>query len=63
MERHFHLKLFSAEIFGASEDVALGDAFTAQLVNLDHPSKCNEAYQGGGRQQAERHLKRLFQRL
>lgn len=58
-----YLKLFSAEVFGTPEDVALRDAFTAQLVNLDHASKRNESHQSSGRQQAEGHLKRLLQRL
>lgn len=39
-----YLYLFGGEVLGASEYVALGDTLTAELVNLDHTSKCDEAH-------------------
>lgn len=58
-----YLDLFGGEVLGAPEHVALGDALAAELVNLDHASKCDEAHQGVGRQQAEGHLQGLFEGL
>lgn len=51
-----HLDLFGGELLGPTEDVALGDALAAELVHLDHAAESDEAHQGVGRQQAERHL-------
>lgn len=58
-----HLDLFGGQVLGASEHITLGNAFTAELVNLDHASKCDQAHQGVGRQEAEGHLEGLFQGL
>lgn len=58
-----YLYLFGREVLGAPEHVALSDALAAQLVDLDHAAKCDEAHQGVGWQQAEGHLQRLLQGL
>lgn len=58
-----YLDLFGGEVLGAPEHVALGDALAAELVNLNHASKCDEANQGVGRQQAKGHLQGLFEGL
>lgn len=43
------LDLFGGEVLGAPEDVALGDPLTAELMNLNHASECDEAHQRVGR--------------
>lgn len=58
-----NLDLFGGEVFGAPEHIALGNPLTTELMNLNHAPKCNEAHQGIGRQQAERHLQGLFEGL
>lgn len=57
------LDLLGGEVLGAPEHVALGDPLTAELMDLNHASESDEADQGVGRQQAERHLKGLLQGL
>lgn len=58
-----HLDLFGGEVLGAPEHVALGDPLTAELMDLNHASECDEAHQGIGWQQAEGHLQGLFEGL
>lgn len=54
-----HLDLFGVQVFGAPEHEALGNPFTAELMNLNHASKRDEAHQCVGREQAEGHLQGL----
>lgn len=58
-----HLYLLGCQVLGAPEHVALGNPFTAQLMNLDHPAKSDEPHQGIRRQQAQGHLQGLLQGL
>lgn len=58
-----YLDLFGGEILGAPEYIALGDALTAELMYLNHPSKRYEAHQCIRRQEAEGHLQGLLQCL
>lgn len=57
------LYLFGRELFCAAEDVALGDTFAAQLMDLNHAAEGDETHQGVGRQETQRHLKGFFQGL
>jgi len=55
-----NLDLFSVQVLGATKDVALGESFTTELVNLNHFA---ERYQTNERvwwQQTQRHLQRLL---
>lgn len=46
-----YLYLLSCQVLCAPKDVALGNPFTAQLVNLDHSAKSDKPHQSVGRQQ------------
>lgn len=57
------LDLFGGEVLGPSEDIALGDPLTRQLVDLNHASKGDEPHQGVWWQQTQGHLEGLLQGL
>ncbi len=50
------LHSFSGIVLRASEDEALSDTLTPQLVNLDHPAEGDQTHQCVGRQETQRHL-------
>lgn len=58
-----YLQLLGVQILGAPEDIALGDALTAELVNLNHPPKGDQSHQSGRGQQRQGHLQGLLQGL
>eukprot|EP00050_Salpingoeca_kvevrii_P010417 m.8300 g.8300 ORF g.8300 m.8300 type:complete len:330 (+) comp2844_c0_seq1:1736-2725(+) len=57
------LDVLGGKLLGAAEDVALGASLTAQLVELDCSAERDQANKRVGRKKAERHDKRLLERL
>ena len=57
------LDLLGSVVLGAAEYVGPGDALAAKLVNLNHLAVGDEADQGIGREQGERHLETLLEGL
>ena len=55
------LYLLGVEVLGPAEHVALGEALTAELVDLHHLAEGDQSDERVGRQQAQRHLQRLLQ--
>jgi len=55
-----NLNLFSIEVLGATEDVALGESFAAQLMDLNHLAESYESNESIRWQQTQRHLQRLL---
>lgn len=58
-----YLYLLSCQVLCAPKHVALGNPFTAQLMNLDHSAKSDKPHQSIRRQQAQGHLEGLLQCL
>lgn len=58
-----YLYLFGGKVLGASEHIALSNPLAAQLMNLNHAAKCDEAHKSVGGQQTEGHLERLLESL
>lgn len=58
-----YLQLLGTQVLGAPENVALGDALAAQLVDLHHAAEGDETHQGRGGQERQRHLQGLLQGL
>ena len=57
------LDLLGGVVLGAAEHVGAGDALAAQLVHLHHLAVGDQPDEGVGRQQGQRHLQTLLQRL
>ena len=58
-----YLDLFSIEIFGAAEHVALWAPFASQLVHLNHTAERDQSDEGIRGQEAEGHLERFLEGL